>query len=121
MCEVGSCNRGITCLELYILYRITWNSKPVDEMLLSHGDKSRPVISLDLQLGHFKRHVRSIVERTLLGGTGANLFKPMQVIEDNLRGVGVEGKHPAVRFNVFPHSTTSEQGSHSFRAEPVSG
>ena len=109
VCEVAKCSRGITWLELYILFRITGNGKPLDETPISPGDKSKQAIPLDKQLGHFKKQARRIVERTLAGGSDEHLFKPTHVLEANLQCVGIEGKHPAVGFNVYLTEHTQQQ------------
>ena len=54
---------NITWIELYILYRISRNQKPLDIEPQEMGDKSKQVIPLDLQFKHFKKQVRCIVDR----------------------------------------------------------
>ena len=64
---------------------------------------------MDKQLGHFKKQARRIAERTLAGGSDEHLFKPTHVLEANLQCVGIEGKHPAVGFNVYLTEHTQQQ------------
>jgi len=81
----------------------------LDETPISPGDKSKQAIPLDKQLGHFKKQARRIVERALAGGSDEHLFKPTHVLEANLQCVGIEGKHPAVGFNVYLTEHTQQQ------------
>ena len=59
------------------------------------------LLPLDLQLNHFKSQTRLVVDRALMDGKHADIFKPTQVMSDNLIGVGIEGRQPAVAFNVI--------------------
>ena len=99
--EVSLGERGITWIELYVLFRLSGNPKPLDPTPQAMSDKAMQAIPLNFQLNHFKNQARRIADRALLGGRDAKLFKPIQVLDDNLTGVGIEGKYPAVGFNVF--------------------
>jgi len=98
-------DRYITWLELYILYRITGNGKPVSDISLV-GDKVKQSVPLDVQLRHFKTQVRCISVRTLVGGRDQHIFKPAAITQPNLIGVGLDGKHQAVSFNVSINNST---------------
>ena len=98
--DAGIEERSITWLELYILYRISGHPRPLDSKPQSIGDRAKPSIPLDLQFNHFKKQTRRIADRALFGGRDAHIFKPVQILEDNLVGVGIQGKHPAVGFNI---------------------
>ena len=92
--------RNITCLELYIMYRISCHLRPSDSKPQSIGDKAKQSIPFNLQFNHFKKQTRRIVDCALVGGRDTHIFKPVQVLEDTLVGVGIQGKHPAVGFNI---------------------
>jgi hypothetical protein len=88
--------RAITWLELYIHYRTLGFPKPLKD----HPNKARSGIPIDQQFQQFKLLVRKVVERACLPDDESDLFKPSKVMWPNLNGVGLEGKHPAVCFNI---------------------
>ena len=49
-----------------------------------------------------------IADRAMVGGKDAGIFKPQEILEPNLTGVGMEGKHPAVKFNIAINDYTRE-------------
>ena len=100
--------RPITWIELYVLYRITGNAKPLNEKP-GNGEKFRQAVPLDLQVKHFKTQVRRIADRALMGGRDEQSFRPQSIIGPNLQNVGFEGKHPAVGFNVCINSSAQRQ------------
>ena len=101
--------RCLTWIELYILFRISGNDKPLSTKPRTIGDKARQAVSLDLQFKHFKNNVRCICERALVGGIDGTRFQPVTIKHDNLLNVGIEGKQPAVGFNVSISEHTQKQ------------
>ena len=91
LCEQDETGRCITWIELYILYRISGNDKPLSPKPTTIGDKAMQVIPLDLQFRHFKNNVRLICDRPLMGGIHAKRFLPVTIKHDNLLNVGLEG------------------------------
>jgi ribonuclease HI len=89
--------RGITWLELFILYRTQGYPKPIKDSTT----KAKTNIAMYHQFDTFKTMVRKVVDRACLDIDQHDLFKPSKVITENLNGVGLSGKHPAVSFNVY--------------------
>ena len=100
--------RPITWIELYILYRICGNDKPLQSKTATIGDRAKQVIPLDLQFRHFKNHVRCICNCVLKGGEDFNIFQPAEVRNENLLNVGIEGKQPALGFNISINQQTQK-------------
>ena len=97
--QVVPCNgsiRGITWLELYILYRCRGYHKPIANP--GHAAKLRATPAK--QIRAFKKHVRGIVCRSLQDSTDACLFRPSPPMMDALIGVGITGKHATLNLNV---------------------
>ncbi len=88
--------RGITWLELYILYRASGNPKPIANPV--NVGFAKP--TLHQQMVAFKCTVRSIVKRTLDSGACEELFKPYAAHEQQFKGLAIEGVHAVVSFNV---------------------
>ena len=109
ICESSTETRCITWIELYILYRICGNDKPLAAQTNSIGDRAKQAIPLDLQFKHFKNHVRIVSDCALSGGIDAQRFKPADVKDENLINVGLEGRQPAVGFNVSINDHTQKQ------------
>jgi hypothetical protein len=101
--------RCITWIELYVLYRICGNDKPLEAKTCTIGDRAKQLISLDLQFRHFKNLVRCICSCALNGGDDEKRFQPAEIKVDNLINVGIEGKLPAVGFNVSINEHTQKQ------------
>jgi len=87
--------RGLTWLELYILYRIRGGHKIIPDP----SNKALPKGTADKQMRAFQRAVRVVVDRTLDPQADAILFKPGPARCNNLRGVGILGKQACLRFN----------------------
>ena len=100
--------RGITWIELYVLYRISGNAKPLNEKPCE-GKKFRQAVPLDMQVKHFKTQVRRIADRALIGGRDEQRFRPHCVIGPNLQNVGFEGKHAAVGFDISINKSAQRQ------------
>jgi len=88
--------RGITWLELYVLYRIRGGVKIIPDP----PNPALPRGSADKQIRAFRRSVRSVVERTLNPDTDGGLFRPGPAKCNNLLGVGILGKQACLRLNV---------------------
>jgi hypothetical protein len=70
--------------------------KPISDPL----NKARAKVSIDKQFQQFKMLVRKIVDRACFKNGEADWFKPCKLIHPNLKGVGLEGKHPAICLNL---------------------
>jgi len=88
--------RGITWLELYVLYRIRGGIKPIPDPSSAAAARA----TLDKQLCAFKRALRATVERTLSAEGDAQLFKPGTAKLNHLKGVGILGKYPTLSLNI---------------------
>ena len=88
--------RMITWLELYILYRVRGGCKPIP-------DNPRVAVSratADKQIAAFKRKSRGVLEKTL-DESDINLIKPSKSMPNELKGCGILGKLPTLKFNVY--------------------
>ena len=95
--------RGITWLELYILFRCRGYPKPIPDPEQAAKQKPTPA----KQINAFKKHMRGIVKRSLHDSMDANLFRPSPPTLDALIGAGITGKHATLCFNTA--ITTAEQ------------
>ena len=85
-------NRGITWLELYIIYRLIGHPKPID-------DPAMPPASTAQQLSRFKNCCRQVVKSSF-DANASESFAPLVQHEEQLKGTAISGRHPAVSFNV---------------------
>ena len=88
--------RGISWIELYILYRVRGGRK----LIPNPSNPALPRGSADKQIRAFKRALRAVVERTLSSEGDSQLFKPGPAKVDNLHGVGILGKQACLSLNV---------------------
>ena len=88
--------RGVTWLELYILYRIRGGRKPLADPLRC----AQPKATADKQIAAFKRLMRGHIGRVLVAESEVNLFKPLKCIKDELAGVGILGKATKIACDV---------------------
>ena len=73
---------------------------------MSASGKIKSPAPLEFQIKHFKSQIRCIAERTFSGGADDGRFRPAVITRPNLCNVGFEGKHAAVRFNVYISQAT---------------
>ncbi len=97
--------RGITRIELYVLYRNYAFPKPIQDKSCIASARA----TLVQQLNMFKICIRRIVDRVFIGSSEANLFKASSQKGENLAGVGLKVQHPALCFNVSMTANTSRQ------------
>ena len=83
--DASSCGRGITWIELYILYRYRGHSKPVADS--THKAISRATAAK--QVRAFKKAVRVNIARTLCDSDHQHYFKPAKAVKGALLGVGI--------------------------------
>ena len=88
--------RGITWIELYIHYRQTGFRKPIPNS--EHVALARA--TFDKQLRAFTNAVRYVVARILLGSEECAWFKPSIATVNPLEGIALQGRFPALSFNV---------------------
>ena len=101
--------RNVTWIELYILYRLRGYHKPL-------GDPERPGLkraTLDTQLREFKRNFRTVATKLFEGTESAPMLKLAKQHNDVLIGVGIQGKHNCLAFNVY---TTGDEQKEIARA-----
>ena len=79
-----------TWLELYILYRIKGNPKPIEDS----PNKARARATVQKQLNCFKRTVRGIVDRGIYNTTQFDIFSPYRVTFDKYYHLGIKGSKP---------------------------
>jgi ribonuclease HI len=91
-----SSQRGITWIELYILYRIRGFPNVIQDKAATH----RPGITIEKQFKHFKTAVKQVLDKSNMSESQRELFKPVKITKDNLKQVALSGKHPAVLCNV---------------------
>ena len=89
-------NRGITWLELYILYRARGHCKPILDPKHAGQAKATPA----KQLAKFKKEIKFLTKRIMIGEKDLELLKTIQAKQGNLKGVGISGKHATLGFNV---------------------
>ena len=88
--------RGITWIELRILYRHMGHPK-----VISDPDcVARSRVTLDKQIRAFKTQVGRVADRIPIGSDDRDLFKPYLHHKQNLAGTAILGIHPSLRFNV---------------------
>ena len=80
--------RGISWLEIYILYRIRGFPKP----LADPGRKAHNRATADKQIRAFKTLFRGVASRTMFD-LDAHLFKPGKIQKDGLLGLAIAGNH----------------------------
>ena len=93
--EAHDAMRGITWVELYILYRIRGHPKSIPDP----PNKAHRKATACKLIRSFTKQVRGTVARTLLE-QDAHLFKPLKKSRDALLGVGIKGMHASPCFNV---------------------
>ena len=94
--------RGITWIELYTLYRLIGYDKPIPDSKHAGKAKTPPV----KQLAKFQKELKATAKRVMIGQSDLNLLNQSKAMPGNLKGVGINGKHPTLGFNV----ALSEQG-----------
>ena len=92
----GISERGITWLELYVLYRCRGYPKPIEDPIHAGKTKATP----DKQIKAFKKYIGAVVARSLFEAKDAKLFSPGYSKMNSLKGVGISGKHATLSFNV---------------------
>jgi len=88
--------RGITWLELYILYRCSGYPKPIANPL--NVGFAKP--TLHEQIGAFKCCTKSIVMRALDSNACGSYFKPYVAHVQQYKGLAIEAVHAAISFNI---------------------
>jgi len=99
-CRVAKCtaeNRGISWVELYVLYRIRGYRKPIEDPNIKAFSRA----TADKQLKAFKKSVKANAKRVLIDAEDNKLFKANKAAPDHLKGVGILGKHFTLSFNVY--------------------
>jgi ribonuclease HI len=94
--KIGEGQRGITWIELYILYRIYEYEKPLSDP----KGKAAARTPIDRQFDYFKTLFRKVAERVVDKQDMHDVFKPASPLGQNLLGVGIEGRHAALNFNI---------------------
>jgi uncharacterized CHY-type Zn-finger protein len=89
--------RGITWLELYILYRCRGYQKPIKDP----ENMAQARATADKQIRAFKKTVKSTASRTLQDSVDLKMFDPVKPEKDSLKGIGMLGKHAAISCNVY--------------------
>jgi len=95
--EASTTIRGITWLELYILYRIRGGVKPIPDPQNVAANRA----TVDKQLRAFKRTLRGIIDRTIDPEVDGKLFHAASAKLNALKGVGILGKQPTLLFNAY--------------------
>jgi hypothetical protein len=104
--------RGITWLELYILYRIRGFPKPIQDNV---KNKAAPRANADKLIKAFTNQLRGNIARCCLPTTqeglvgDGRLFKPAKARCDNLAGVGLTGKYAAINANIYVTAQEARQ------------
>ena len=88
--------RGITWIELYILYRINNHPKPICNP--SNSALCKPTLAQ--QLGVFKCKIRSIIKKTIDEPAMIKAFMPDQQHAPQFVDLAIEGHHPALAFDL---------------------
>ena len=93
----------MTWLELYILYRIRGNPKPIPD-----AGGLKPKATLSKQTNAFKRQLRGMANKIFLESEALRLFRPHKAKPGILNSVGVTGKHQGPTLSVFVNENEKE-------------
>ncbi len=77
-----------TWLELYILYRMHNNPKPIPDNV----HKARERATVQAQLNEFKMVTRGVIQRACYDDGQKNLFKPLKTKRDKFGGLAIKGR-----------------------------
>ena len=91
----GQTIRGITWLELYAIYRLCGYPKGIP----NENDRAMAKPSLAQQMVHFKKCCRRAINASF-AQSAALCFAPCNNDRQQLEGLAIGGRHPAVSFNV---------------------
>ena len=94
----------VTWLELYILYRIRGNPKPIH---VAKGPK--PKATLAKHMTTFKRQIRGVAAKVFLDSDAMDLFKPHKARPGSLEGVGITGKHQGLSMCMYVNENEQHQ------------
>ena len=95
--RIDSNMRGITWLEMYILYKLRGYKQPIDDpTCVGHARATA-----DKQLVAFKNLVRAVSSKLYLKEKGKSMFTPAVVVNENLKGIGILGKQHGPSFNIY--------------------
>ena len=95
--EATTAMRGITWLELYVLYRVRGGAKPIPDPTSAAAARA----TVDKQLRAFKQTLRGVIDRTIDPEVDGRLFQADCAKLNALKGVGILGKHPTLSFNAY--------------------
>ncbi len=94
--KTDSDTHAATWLELYILYRMRANPKPIAD----DRNRARTRAGVLAQLNRFKTVVRGVMSRALYNRDEAELLKPIKVRKHKFWYLGLQGKYAAVSFGI---------------------
>ena len=97
-----------TWLELYLLYRLRGNPKPI----LDNKFKARSRATVQMQLREFKNVVRGVVDRAIYDDKHKGFFKPAKVTQEKFLCLGLRGKHAAINGSVLVDDEIAQHIEH---------
>jgi len=96
--------RGITWLELYILYRCRGHGKPIADPENAAKARTTPA----KQIAKFKKETKKVIKLIGASSHEQRMFNTSTARSECLLGVAVKGKHPQLGFNVVVSAEEEE-------------